>query len=83
VRQEVAVANEATVHCENESRSFHTLTLTLETLNKIDEGLGFKVTQDEPVTDSNSNIIRTAAYSKAYILTQYRLDVGRVPTSGY
>jgi hypothetical protein len=47
VRQEVAVAKEATVHCGNESCSFHALTLTLEILNKMDEELGFKVIQDQ------------------------------------
>jgi hypothetical protein len=68
VRQEVAVAKEATVHCGSEFCSFHALTLTLDILNKIDEELGFKAIQDEPTSESHSNVLRTTAYSRAYTL---------------
>jgi hypothetical protein len=75
VRREVAVANEA---C-----SFHALTLTPDILNQMDEELGFKAIQEEPLKDPNSNILRTTAYRRAYILSLCRSSQGRGPTSAY
>jgi hypothetical protein len=83
VRQEVAVAKEATVHCGSESCSFHALTLTLNILNKIDEELGFTAIQDEPTPESHLNVLRTTAYSRAYTLALYRSREGRYPTTAY
>jgi hypothetical protein len=84
VRQEVAVANEATVHCGNESCSFHALTLTLDILNKIDEELGFKAIQEPiPNPKSDTDVLRTTAYRRAWILTYYRSNQGQGPTAAY
>jgi hypothetical protein len=84
VRQEVAVANEATVHCGSDSCSFHALTLALTTLNTIDEELGFKITQDSSdSTNATPDILRTTAYRRAYILTYYRTNAGRSPVATY
>jgi len=84
VRQEVAVANEATVHCGSESCSFHALTLAVTTLNTMDEELGFKAVEDSPDSPNPTpDFLRTPAYRRAYILTYYRTNAGRGPVATY
>lgn len=83
VRQEVAVAKEATVHCGSEYCSFHAITLTLEILNKMDEELGFKAIQEKPTSEPHSNLLRTTSYSRAYTLALYRSRQGQGPTTAY
>jgi hypothetical protein len=83
VRQEVAVANEVTVHCGNESCSFQALGVALHILCTMDEELGFRAIKDESASGSNSNVLGTTAYNKAYILTEYRLNFGLRPKRRY
>lgn len=84
VRQEVAVANEATVHCGSYSCSFHALTLAVTTLNTMDEELGFKIVQDSPDSpDPAPDLLRAPAFRRAYILTYYRTNAGRGPVATY
>ena len=72
VRQEVAVARAATVHCGNQTCTFTALTTTVDILNKLDEQLGFKPVQQEtaktskePATDDS---LRISCYFRAYEL---------------
>lgn len=84
VRQEVAVASEATVHCGSDSSSFHALTLALTILNSMDEDLGFKTIDDSPLSlNSKLDTLRTPAWRHAFILTYYRSNLGRGPTANY
>lgn len=87
IRQEVAVAREATVHCGNETCTFRELSVTADILNKIDEQFGFGPVQEERAEASRSSIadnaITTSPYLQACVLAGFRKDMGENPNVEY
>jgi hypothetical protein len=87
VRQEVALASEATVHCGTQTCTFAALTTTIDILNKIDEQLRFKAIQQG--TAKASKLSRTAdvftmsCYIRAYNLSCFRVGMGSRPNLAF
>lgn len=84
VRQEVAVAKEAVVHCGNEQCNFATLAVTADILNTVDETLrsdSFLLSQRQP--DSATGVLIASPYVRASVLAGFRSVKGKQPNLAY
>jgi Heterokaryon incompatibility protein (HET) len=81
VRQEVALAKEATVHCGSKACTFGALTTTLDMLLKIVEQLGFNPIPQE--MSSPIGITRSSCFVRAFELANFRVAMGQRPNTAF
>jgi hypothetical protein len=87
IRQEVAVAKEATVHCGSKFCTFSAFSLTADILNKIHEQYDFSPAHQhetevlKPLERSGTSL--TSPYLQACILASFRNNMGRTPNVEY
>ncbi|KAJ3483878.1 hypothetical protein NLG97_g7203 [Lecanicillium saksenae] len=84
VRQEVAVANTAVVHCGNESCEFSALAATADILIKVDETLGpDSFLLSHASRDSLSSLLIASPYVRASVLAGFRTAKAAQPNLAY
>jgi hypothetical protein len=84
IRQEVAVAKEATVHCGREACPFSAFAMTANILNQIDEQLGSVLMRHERTKGTgSSSAISASPYLQACVVAGFRTAEGRLPNVKY
>lgn len=84
VRQEVAVAKLAVVHCGGQQCEFSALAVTADILNKVDETLGSQsfLLSRTPL-EASTGVLIASPYARASVLAGFRSGKGKSPNLAY
>ena len=84
VRQEVAVAKQAVVHCGNQQCDFAALAATANILSKVDETLGSgSFLLNRALPEPANGVLIASPYTRASVLAEFRSSKGKRPNLTY